>query len=147
MPGESPGLTVSPLLVNVAVDRSCPCERAAMVDKRVASNRTIDLQHATVGVGVARAEVGSCQVECLRAGLGQRTAGPEVHTIVLEHAGKAGVQVVTAHGEVVLDCRQRGTASNEMLLHLGQRPTDSNATGRVKYFEDAEKISGAWRWR
>ena len=90
--GASPGLTVPRLLfVTLPLDRSYPCERATGIDKSVArgrTNRAINLQHATVDIGVAGVSVSSSQIQCARADLGQGAANAATLATVLDRTGK-----------------------------------------------------------
>jgi len=75
---------------NCAIDLSRACERAAMVNKCVACNGAIELQHATLDIGVAGVGIGSRQLERSRTDLGQRTTAAAIHPTILDHAGKSG---------------------------------------------------------
>jgi len=59
-----------------------------MIDKCVAPNRAINLQHAAIDISVAGIGVGSPEDECPRADFRQRPAAAATGATVLDDAGK-----------------------------------------------------------
>ena len=71
-----------------------------MIDECVARNGAIDLQHATVHIGVAGVGVGSRQMSVPVPILVSEPPVPPTSTI-LNHPGKGSAKVVAAYGQIV----------------------------------------------